>query len=76
MAKERTATKQKQHYWKIMQFSPIFVGDQYNGSLITYTSENQVYNMAHTLYKRKMENFDEETLKNEVLQQCINYKKA
>ena len=76
MPKEGAAAIQNNYAQKIMQFSPKYAGDQYNGSLITYTSENQVYNRAHSMHKRKMENFDEETLNNEVLQQSISCKKA
>lgn len=55
--------------WKI-------VGGQYEGSKSTYTSTNQIYNEAHTMYDRKMEDFYEEIPQKEVLQQCIRLQKG
>ena len=68
MPKEGTATIQKQHCQKVMQFSPIFAGDQYGGSYFSYTSEKYIYTVAYTIYNRKEKVIQEETLKNEVLQ--------
>ena len=76
MPKEGTATIQNNTAKKITQFIWIVVGGQYGGSIITYTSANQIYNVAHIMYKRIIEDFYEENPQKEVLQQCIKLQKG
>ena len=68
MPKEGAIAIQNKSTQKIMQTIPIYAGEKYDGSLITYTSANQVYNKAHTMYKRKIEDLYEEIPQKEVLQ--------